>query len=65
MADMITEMRERGLLRDPATLDSSPYATMQALDVSLDLDFSGYGVFTPITVGSSTVFGSANVERNK
>lgn len=65
MSDIVKEMRLHGLVMDTTTANSSKAnANYFASNVS-ELDFSGYGVFTPITVSSSTVFGNAYLERDQ
>jgi hypothetical protein len=65
MADLVKEMQAAGLLHATTSASGASVPAASFQNQSLELDFSGYGAFTPITVGSSTVFGSANLERDK
>ncbi|NPD19731.1 hypothetical protein [Alterinioella nitratireducens] len=65
MSNIIDEMRAHGIFKDVSAADTSDAGTSSAPLIASELAFSGYGVFTPITVSSSTVFGNANLERNK
>lgn len=63
MSTKLDSLRDLGLISDAM---SNMVLKTSAFTCELsELDFSGYGEFTPITVGSSTVFGNANLERSK
>ncbi|WP_417269049.1 hypothetical protein [Celeribacter sp.] len=64
MSQRIEELSKLGVLTQSS--EASPVVQLAAQNaMNTGANFSGYGSFTPITVGSSTVFGNAHLERSK
>ncbi len=64
MNDRLSQLQELKIIGEAVVGDQQGYEAEVVSSTTNDLDFSGYGAFTPITIGSSTVFGNANLERD-